>query len=260
MKWIIILISIFFVLSCVSNTRNISSDETTDETIDEVTDETNDETVDETTDETIDEVTDETNDETVDETTDEVSDTDETIDEVSDTDETIDEVTDETNDETVDETTDEVTDEVNDDVTINDYSFSIPIANRDFDISYVEDAISYCENLVENGYDDWKLPDLNESQLMIKNCLTMDPYYHKCVALGDSVYGCSSCPESDEIDYSIFDSGYLFYSSTTTDKGLVTIKPYLSQIYITLYVNGKVNITSYGRYTSCIRGNPFATE
>ena len=32
------------------------------------------------------------------------------------------------------------------------------------------DAVSYCENLEEGGYDDWRLPDINELRTVIQNC------------------------------------------------------------------------------------------
>lgn len=33
-----------------------------------------------------------------------------------------------------------------------------------------ENAITYCENLVESGYDDWHLPNIDELRTLIKNC------------------------------------------------------------------------------------------
>ena len=32
------------------------------------------------------------------------------------------------------------------------------------------DAVSYCDNLTEGGYSDWRLPNINELRTLIKNC------------------------------------------------------------------------------------------
>ena len=32
------------------------------------------------------------------------------------------------------------------------------------------DAFSYCDNLTEGGYSDWRLPNINELRTLIKNC------------------------------------------------------------------------------------------
>ena len=38
------------------------------------------------------------------------------------------------------------------------------------DEMYWNDAVSYCNNLTECGYSDWRLPNINELRTLIKNC------------------------------------------------------------------------------------------
>ena len=64
-----------------------------------------------------------------------------------------------------------------------------------------QNAVDYCENLTEIGYDDWYLPDINELRTLIQNCpatetggscLISDPDHLSDSDLSDA---CNGCPE-----------------------------------------------------------------
>ena len=236
MKYLVVFF-MFFVLSCESNTRTIVIDETTDEVTDEATDETTDEVTDEVTDEATDEVTDEATDEVTDEVTDEATD----------------EVTDEVTDEATDEATDEVTDE---DIEFKNFFSTKILADNPLIEKSLKKAKAYCDSLVENDFNDWRLPTLKEGQLLITNCPGMDPFQFECIINQDEnkMEGCERCQDTSK-NFALFEEDSEFI---ITDR--IPSTNYL--IGIVDATEGVIRINSGNLFGAvrCIRGNPFATE
>ena len=90
-------------------------------------------------------------------------------------------------------------------------------------ISYTG-AISYCNNITEGNFDDWRLPTIDELRTLIQNCSSpasggscglTDPY-----CLSASCHSnCSACTKNDMGLYSKFkDTGYFWSSSSQSDS------------------------------------------
>ncbi|MBP5406216.1 DUF1566 domain-containing protein [bacterium] len=87
-------------------------------------------------------------------------------------------------------------------------------------------SLSYCEELTEGGYTDWRLPSINELKTLIRNCTaTMansglcpvkDPScLHSACYKADSC----SCEEDRNGEYSVFGDTEKFWSSSSTYEG-----------------------------------------
>ena len=44
------------------------------------------------------------------------------------------------------------------------------------DLSTLDDILAFCENLVEGGFSDWKMPTIDELRTLIQNCSNTEPY------------------------------------------------------------------------------------
>ncbi|MBQ3367474.1 DUF1566 domain-containing protein [bacterium] len=86
-----------------------------------------------------------------------------------------------------------------------------------------DEAVSYCENLDEDGHSDWRLPNIDESRTLIINCaLTATggscKVSENCLS-AEECYStdCNGCPNNNENHSKIEDTMPFWTSSTTSD-------------------------------------------
>ena len=133
-----------------------------------------------------------------------------------------------------------------------------------------DEAVSYCENLTEGGYDDWHLSNIDEFMTL----LIADRVENNCRVneatgcLSESCWSCSACTQTGTPDetgcsnwgsyysdgrYSkLGDTGLFFTSSTLSDN---TAKAWVLNLHIGyLADNNKIN-----HYAArCVRSQPYA--
>ena len=116
-------------------------------------------------------------------------------------------------------------------------------------------ALNYCEDLSEGGYNDWRLPNIDELRTIIKNCPKTVPYGACQVSerngcLSNSCWNPSgSCYCSDGGRYSrLGDPQIRLWSSSTGSDGT-------DRAWIVYFKNGNVfdNYKSYSYYVRCVR-------
>jgi len=108
------------------------------------------------------------------------------------------------------------------------------------------DAKKYCENLVEDGYSDWRLPTISELRTLIKNCTATETggackvtneclSYEKC---RDDV--CNGCSVSSDGRYSkLGDTGWFWSSSEQSDNAdfVWIVNFYYGYVEVSLKIN-----------------------
>lgn len=104
-------------------------------------------------------------------------------------------------------------------------------------------AVSYCDNLTEGGYSDWRLPNINELRTLIKNCpgsqtggscAVQDPSCLSSSCWSDSCY----CEYMENGYYSKLgddDTVYLWSSSTLSDGTDNAWFVYFNNGYVSYY-------------------------
>jgi hypothetical protein len=114
-------------------------------------------------------------------------------------------------------------------------------------------ALYYCNNLTEGGYNDWRLPTVNELRTLLINCPSTvsggscklsDPG-----CLTTSCHSnCTACTQNDTGYYSRFkDTGYFWSSSPQTDTSG-------SYYWMVSFSNGSILTGSSGNYNvRCVR-------
>ena len=119
------------------------------------------------------------------------------------------------------------------------------------------DAVSYCNNLTECGYSDWRLPNINELRTLIKNCpgsqtggscAVKDPSCLSSDCWSDDCY--CEYKENNGGYYSKLgddDNVYLWSSSVLSDSSY-----YRWHVY---FDNGSVNVHNVDdtNYVRCVR-------
>jgi hypothetical protein len=116
-------------------------------------------------------------------------------------------------------------------------------------------AKAYCEGLVENDFNDWRIPTLKEGQLLITGCPEMDPFQFECVInqTENKMEGCKRCQDSSK-NFAIFEED---------DETIITDRIPSSNYLIGIVdaTEGVIRIDNGNHFSAvrCIRGNPFAT-
>ena len=142
----------------------------------------------------------------------------------------------------------------------NDSATSIMWSSRSAGEMNWENAGSYCENLTEAGYSDWRLPNISELRTLVQNCAgTATGGFCGVVDTGDASTSClsSDCFSIADCDPCVSDStgGHsklgdieTFWSSSvyTSDTA------YAWRIYFESAYIGS-NIKSYNHHVRCIR-------
>jgi len=130
------------------------------------------------------------------------------------------------------------------------------------------DAVSYCDNLTECGYSDWKLPNIDELRTLLiadrvsNNCRVSEENY--CLSLS-SCWSCSTCTQAgtpansgttctswgsaySDGRYSKFGDSEYFWSASS-------ISDYSDSAWNVDFSNATVYNTnkSYGAYVRCVR-------
>ena len=92
-------------------------------------------------------------------------------------------------------------------------------------MTYTE-AISYCDDLNENGYSDWRLPNMSELRTLVQNCETVEMPNGSCMIREDecavclefdSCFSVTQCRcEEDGAKYDKLKSSYAFWSSSVS--------------------------------------------
>ena len=77
------------------------------------------------------------------------------------------------------------------------------------------DAVSYCDNLTEGGYSDWRLPNINELRTLIKNCAGSQAG-GSCAVQDPGCLSASSC-RSDKCYCSYMENNGGYYSKLCDD-------------------------------------------
>ncbi len=100
-------------------------------------------------------------------------------------------------------------------------------------------AVGYCENLVENGYNDWRLPNIDALRTLIQNCPNTSPngkcaVSGECLTTGGYTDDCKTCGASNTLISKLGDSGK-FWSSSICSKGC-----YYSSAWSVDFSTGKV--------------------
>ena len=83
-----------------------------------------------------------------------------------------------------------------------------------------QSAVEYCENLSEDGYDDWHLPTISELRTLIQNCHTETGgtcgVTDSCLSGNGCIRDCDSCyDENNPDEYSKLGDKGRFWSSST---------------------------------------------
>lgn len=97
-------------------------------------------------------------------------------------------------------------------------------SKKNLSLQTYDAAESFCENLIEGGYSDWKLPDIDQLRSLIQNCSATEAGSPSCkISLENNcVSSFSECPCGQYCDldssgtYSKFGDTAYFWSSTET--------------------------------------------
>ena len=116
-----------------------------------------------------------------------------------------------------------------------------------------ENAGSYCENLTEGGYTDWRLPTIDELRTLIQECAATEPggscgVTESCLSSSCRDDSCNSCSNDSTGGHSKFgETSSLWSSSTLSD--------YTDTAWFVNFKNGIVynNLKSSNYYVRCVR-------
>ncbi|MBO7128001.1 DUF1566 domain-containing protein [bacterium] len=118
-----------------------------------------------------------------------------------------------------------------------------------------EQAISYCENLSEEGVSDWRLPTVCELRSLIQNCPATEidgscTFTDNCLNVTECINtDCIGC--SGEEVYSKFGDLYGFWSSSEAEFSAGSTKMAFSVNFS--YGSVDQNVTSLTNYVRCVR-------
>lgn len=118
-----------------------------------------------------------------------------------------------------------------------------------------EQAISYCENLSEEGVSDWRLPTICELRSLIQNCPATEidgscTFTDNCLNVTKCINtDCIGC--SGEEVYSKFGDLYGFWSSSEAEFSAGSTKMAFSVNFS--YGSVDQNVTSLTNYVRCVR-------
>lgn len=88
-----------------------------------------------------------------------------------------------------------------------------------------DDAITYCRNLDEGGYTDWRLPTISELRTLIQNCPATETggecgVTDSCLSYSECWNNaCNGCNRDSSGKYSKLDDAGIFWSSSVRSDG-----------------------------------------
>ena len=93
-----------------------------------------------------------------------------------------------------------------------------------------DEAVKYCEELVEKNYYDWHLPTIDELRTRISNCEATHPGGSCSVSeengnlpFGALEEGCKGCPDGENHSL-VYDTGWYWSSSARSEDSIVAFR------------------------------------